>query len=154
RVLYTRRRRTVRAARAGADEDHARRRGGCARRLGRHARGGRDREADPVVQLLRRVEPLRAVSEVVELVEAERRSRELAAILPARLRPPFPGTFIRSATLYDEYVLRLTLGIFRTTGLAKAAQTPGTVDELIARVGFEPGRARVPVGWILRRLGH
>lgn len=94
------------------------------------------------------------MSEVVELVEAERRSRELAAILPARISPPFTGTFIRSATLYDEYVLRLTLGIFRTTGLAKAAETPGSTDELIARVGFEPNRARVPVDWILRRLSH
>jgi len=94
------------------------------------------------------------VSEVVELAEAERRSRELAAILPARISPPFTGTFIRSATLYDEYVLRLTLGIFRTTGLAKAAETPGTTDELIARVGFEPNRARVAVDWILRRLSH
>jgi SAM-dependent methyltransferase len=94
------------------------------------------------------------VSEVVELAEAERRSRELAAILPPRISPPFTGSFIRSATLYDEYVLRLTLGIFRVTGLAKAAQTPGTVDELIARVGFEPGRARVPVDWMLRRLSH
>jgi SAM-dependent methyltransferase len=94
------------------------------------------------------------VSEVVELAEAERRSRELAAILPARISPPFTGTFIRSATLYDEYVLRLTLGIFRTTGLAKAAETPGTTDELIARVGFDPNRARVPVDWILRRLSH
>jgi hypothetical protein len=94
------------------------------------------------------------VSEVVELIEAERRSRELAAILPARISPPFTGTFIRSATLYDEYVLRLTLGIFRTTGLAKAAETPGSTEELIARVGFEPNRARVPVDWILRRLSH
>jgi len=79
------------------------------------------------------------VSEVVELEEAERRSRELAAILPARISPPFTGPFIRSATLYDEYVLRLTLGIFRTSGLAKAAETPGTTDELVARAGFEAG---------------
>jgi len=94
------------------------------------------------------------VSEVLELAEAERRSRELAAILPARFSPPFTGSFIRSATLYDEYVLRLTLGIFRTSGLAKAAETPSTLDELIARAGFEPGRARVPVDWMLRRLSH
>jgi SAM-dependent methyltransferase len=94
------------------------------------------------------------VSEVLELAEAERRSRELATILPARFSPPFTGSFIRSATLYDEYVLRLTLGIFRTSGLAKAAETPSTLDELIARAGFEPGRARVPVDWMLRRLSH
>jgi len=94
------------------------------------------------------------VSEVVELEEAERRSRELAAILPARISPPFTGSFIRSATLYDEYVLRLTLEVFRATGLAKAAESPGTTDELVARAGFEPGRARVPVDWILRRLSH
>ena len=98
--------------------------------------------------------PVRPVSEVVELEEAERRSRELAAILPARISPPFTGPFIRSATLYDEYVLRLTLGIFRTSGLAKAAETPGTTDELVARAGFEAGRARVPVDWMLRRLSH
>ena len=94
------------------------------------------------------------MSEVLELAEAERRSRELAAILPARFSPPFTGSFIRSATLYDEYVLRLTLGIFRTSGLAKAAETPSTLDELITRAGFEPGRARVPVDWMLRRLSH
>lgn len=90
----------------------------------------------------------------MELEEAERRSRELAAILSPRISPPFTGTFIRSATLYDEYILRLTLGIFRITGLAKAAETPGTTDELVARAGFEPGRARVPVDWMLRRLSH
>ena len=94
------------------------------------------------------------MSEVVELEEAERRSRALAAILPARISPPFTGTFIRSATLYDEYILRLTLAIFRTTGLEKAAATPGTTDELVTRAGFEPGRARVPVDWMLRRLSH
>jgi SAM-dependent methyltransferase len=94
------------------------------------------------------------MSEVLELEEAERRSRELAGILPPRISPPFTGSFIRSATLFDEYVLRLTLGIFRTTGLAKAAENPGTTDELVARAGFEPGRARVPVDWILRRLSH
>ena len=94
------------------------------------------------------------MSEVVELAEAERRSRELVAILPARISPPFTGTFIRSATLYDEYILRLTLGIFRATGLAKAAETGGTTGELVSRAGFEPSRARVPVDWILRRLSH
>ena len=94
------------------------------------------------------------MSEVVELAEAERRSRELVAILPARISPPFTGTFTRSATLYDEYILRLTLGIFRATGLAKAAETGGTTGELVSRAGFEPSRARVPVDWILRRLSH
>src|SRR6267142_5216856 len=94
------------------------------------------------------------MSEVVELEEAERRSRELAAILGPRISPPFTGSFIRSATLYDEYVLRLTVGIFRATGLAKAAETAGTTEELVARAGFEPGRARVPVDWMLRRLSH
>ncbi len=154
RVLHARWRRPLRAARAPAHDDRAWQRGGGARRLGRHARANRRREADPVVQLLRRVEPLRPVTEVVELEEAERRSRELAAILPPRISPPFTGSFIRSATLYDEYVLRLTLGIFCTTGLAKAAEAPGTTDELVARAGFEPGRARVPVDWMLRRLSH
>src|SRR5262249_4750882 len=120
----------------------------------RDARADRGRKADSVVQLLRRVEPVRPMSEIVELSEAERRSRELAAILPARISPPFTGTFIRSATLYDEYILRLTLGIFRSTGLAKASGTGGTTDELAARAGFEPARARVPVDWILRRLSH
>src|SRR5262249_25933750 len=153
-LLHARRRRPLRAAGAPADDDRAGRRRGGARRLGRHARADRRREADAVVQFLRRVEPLRPVSEVVELEEAERRSRALAPTRPARISPPFTGTFIRSATLYDEYILRLTLAIFRATGLAKAAATPGTTDELVARAGFEPGRARVPVDWMLRRLSH
>ena len=90
------------------------------------------------------------MSEVVELAEAERRSRELAAILPARISPPFTGTFIRSATLYDEYVLRLTLGIFRTTGLAKlnsnAASSEGSGAYQTGPLGPPHVHARVPIG--------
>src|SRR5262249_42886885 len=154
RVLHARRGPPLRLEGAAAPEDRARRRGGSARRVGRHARANRGREADAVVQFLRRRAPRQRVRGGVGREEAGRRSRELGAILHPRISPPFTGTFIRSATLYDEYVLRLTAGIFRATGLAKAAETQGTTDELVTRAGFEPGRARVPVDWMLRRLSH
>jgi SAM-dependent methyltransferase len=90
---------------------------------------------------------------IIDVAAAEGTARELATILPPRVRAPFTATFIRSAGLCDEFVHRLGVGIFRESGLAAAvAASPGTVDELIDRAGLEPGRARVPVDWMLRRL--
>src|SRR2546422_3697924 len=79
----------------------------------------------------------------------------LAEVLPARVRAPFSASFVRSARLYDEFVHRLVFSVFRASGLAVAAGgAPGTSDEIMTRAGLEPGRARVPVDWILRRLSH
>lgn len=90
---------------------------------------------------------------IIDVTAAEGMARDLATILPARVRAPFTATFIRSAGLCDEFVHRLGVGIFRESGLAAAvAASPGTVDELIGRAGLEPRRARAPVDWMLRRL--
>src|SRR3989442_15211783 len=79
----------------------------------------------------------------------------LAEVLPARVRAPFTASFVRSARLYDEFVHRLVFSVFRASGLAAAVGgAPGTSDEIMARAGLEPRRARGPVDRILRRLGH
>jgi len=91
---------------------------------------------------------------ILELAVADGMSRDLAGVLPARIRSLFTGSFIRSGTLYDEFVHRLVLSVFRTTGLAEAAEKPSTADEIVARAGLEPGHARVAVDWILRRLSR
>jgi SAM-dependent methyltransferase len=90
---------------------------------------------------------------IIDVAAAQGMARDLAEILPAPVKGPFTASFIRSAGLCDEFVHRLVFSIFRESGLADAvAASPGTVDEVIARAGLEPGRARVPVDWILRRL--
>jgi SAM-dependent methyltransferase len=89
---------------------------------------------------------------IIDIAAADGMARELASILPPRVRAPFTATFIRSAGLCDEFVHRLGVGIFRESGLAAVAASPGTVDELVGRAGLEPRRARAPVDWMLRRL--
>jgi len=81
-------------------------------------------------------------------------ARRLAEVLPPRISAPFTSAFVRSSTLFDEYVDGLVLSVFRAVGLAEAAREPGTADEIVRRAGLEPGRARVPVEWILRRIGR
>jgi SAM-dependent methyltransferase len=92
---------------------------------------------------------------IIDVAAAQGMARDLAEILPAPVKAPFTASFIRSAGLCDEFVHRLVFSIFRECGLAAAVTvSPGTVDELIARAGLEPTRARVPVDWILRRLSE
>lgn len=81
-------------------------------------------------------------------------ARSVAGLLPPALAPLFDGTFIRSCHLYDEFVSRLALRVFRVSGLEAAAREPGSLEELIARAGLEPRRALTPVHWILRRLAE
>ena len=96
-----------------------------------------------------------AIEEVIDLGEAHKMASDLSEVLPARVRAPFTASFVRSARLYDEFVHRLVFSVFRTSGLAAAVTgEPGTAEEIIARAGLEPARARVPVEWILRRLSH
>src|SRR5207244_9542145 len=96
-----------------------------------------------------------AIEEVIDLGEAHKMASDLSEVLPARVRAPFTASFVRSARLYDEFVHRLVFSVFRVSGLAAAVGgAPGTSDEIMARVGLEPGRARAPVDWILRRLSH
>jgi SAM-dependent methyltransferase len=89
----------------------------------------------------------------IDAAEADAKSRRLAEILPARISPAFSSTFVRSSTFFDEYVDGLVLSVFRVVGLADATREPGTADEIVRRAGLESGRSRVPVEWILRRLG-
>jgi len=89
---------------------------------------------------------------VLDHEAAARAARALAPRLPASLVPLFDASFIHSSGLYDEFVYRVALRVFRDTGLDAAARTPATVEEMAARAGLDPGRARVPVDWILRSL--
>ena len=96
-----------------------------------------------------------AIEEVIDVGEAHKMASDLSEVLPARVRAPFTASFVRSARLYDEFVHRLVFSVFRTSGLAAAVTgEPSTAEEIIARAGLEPARARVPVEWILRRLSH
>jgi len=91
---------------------------------------------------------------VLGAAEADEMARRLAEVLPPRISAPFTSAFVRSSTLFDEYVDGLVLSVFRAVGLEEAAREPGTADEIVRRAGLEPGRARVPVEWILRRIGR
>jgi len=76
----------------------------------------------------------------------------LQEALPPPLRPLFDGRFLRSWDLYDEFVFRLALRIFLAADLEAATREPGNAAEIAARARFEPGRALVPLRWILRQL--
>src|SRR2546428_9260520 len=96
-----------------------------------------------------------AVREIIDVGDPHEMAGALAEVLPARVRAPFTASFVRSARLYDEFVHRLVFSVFRASGLAAAVGgAPGTSDEIMARAGLEPGLARAPVDWILRRLSH
>ena len=96
-----------------------------------------------------------AVREIIDVGDTHEMAGALAEVLPARVRAPFTASFVRSARLYDEFVHRLVFSVFRASGLAAAVGgAPGTSDEIMTRASLEPGRARVPVDWILRRLSH
>src|SRR4029450_339565 len=91
---------------------------------------------------------------IIDIAAADGMARELASILPPRVRAPFTATFIRSAGLCDEFVHRLGVGIFRESGLAAAvAASPGTVDELVGRAGLEPPGGPAAARRVLACLG-
>jgi len=77
---------------------------------------------------------------------------DLAGVLPPGIRAFFDPVFFRSSVLYDEFVHRLVVRVFRGAGLEAATRSPGTVEEIAARAGFEAGRAWVPLDWLLRHL--
>lgn len=88
----------------------------------------------------------------IEPQEAARVSAVVAPHLPPALAPSFGPRFTRSSALFDEFVFRLTLRIFCETGLAAAVADWSSAGDAIARAGLEPGRAAVPVSWMLRHL--
>jgi SAM-dependent methyltransferase len=76
----------------------------------------------------------------------------LGRVLPAELVPLFDASFCRSASLYEEYVHRLTIQVARNAGLAQAAGESGGASEIAARAGFTTGGSLTAVDWLLRHL--
>ncbi len=89
---------------------------------------------------------------VIAPAEAAETASALAQMLPPSLAPAFGASFIRSSHLYDEFIHRLTLRVFRAAGLEAAAREPGRPEEIAARAGLQVHRALTPVDWIVRRL--
>jgi SAM-dependent methyltransferase len=84
--------------------------------------------------------------------DAERLTVTLAPWLSPPLRQALDARFNISHALYDEFVFRLSLRVVRDTELAALLREGGTREEIVARAGFDPKRATVPVGWLLRHL--
>ena len=74
--------------------------------------------------------------------------------LPPDILPLFNDAFVRSCQLFEEYVFRCTIGVFREVGLADACGHPATTMQAIERARLDPGTAAVPVDWILRELAE
>lgn len=77
---------------------------------------------------------------------------ERAALFPAELLAYFDDTLIASFDLYEEYVSRLALVLFRTTGLEAACRSAASVTEAVSRAGLAPNAAHLPASWILALL--
>jgi SAM-dependent methyltransferase len=77
---------------------------------------------------------------------------ERGALLPPELLPHFDDAFIVSFELFEEYVARLSLQAFRTTGLAAACRQDATVEQAIEHAELVPAIAQVPAAWLLEML--
>ena len=77
---------------------------------------------------------------------------ERVALYPPELLGHFDDSFVASFDLFEEYIARLTLSVFRTTGLEAACPSETTVRQAVARAGLVPGAALVPASWILAML--
>ena len=75
-----------------------------------------------------------------------------AALLPPEILPLFSDHFVTSCDLFEEYVFRLTVDVFRRAGLAEVLAAESTADEAIAKAGFDEKASRVAFDWILREL--
>ena len=51
-----------------------------------------------------------------------------ASLLPPDILPLFGDAFVRSCDLYEEYVFRLTLDVFRRAGLETVCAGPVTTE--------------------------
>ena len=88
----------------------------------------------------------------IALAEATAAAASLHEALPRSLHPLFGGSFLRSWDLYDEFVYRLTLQVFKGAGLEAATQESGRTLDVAARAGFEPAHSLIPLDWILQQL--
>jgi len=77
---------------------------------------------------------------------------ERAALFPPELLAHFDDAMIASFDLYEEYVSRLALVLFRITGLEAACRSAASVTEAVARAGLVPEAAHLPASWILALL--
>ncbi len=77
---------------------------------------------------------------------------ERATLYPPELLAHFDDSFITSFDFLEEYIARLTLALFRSTGLEAACRSEATVSQAVARAGLTPSAALVPVSWILAML--
>ncbi len=84
--------------------------------------------------------------------DAERLAATAARHLPPSLVPFFDARFVRSHALFDEFVYRLAVRVFEDAGLAAAAGTWGSAEEIVARCALDPRPSTVPVDWLLRLL--
>jgi SAM-dependent methyltransferase len=88
----------------------------------------------------------------VETQTAEEIVAAVSGLLPPALAPLFDRRFTRSDRLFDEYVFRLTVQVFREARLDAAVGEWATVGDVVARAALDPRAAAVPVDWMLRRL--
>lgn len=86
--------------------------------------------------------------------EREQLAARIARHLPAPLVSVFDPDLMCSHLLFDEFVHRLILQVCAETGLAAAASTSvwSTVDDIVARSGFDPAHATVAVGSMFGHL--
>ena len=79
---------------------------------------------------------------------------ERAALFPPELLPLFGDAFVLSCDLLEEYVARLTLAVFRSTGLEAVflRNARATLEQALTQAGLAATVARVPVAWILAML--
>ncbi len=77
---------------------------------------------------------------------------ERAALYPPELLPLFDDAFVTSWELFEEYVARLALGVFRSLGLEQTCRQGATVEQMMVGAGLAPAMARVPTAWILAML--
>lgn len=75
-----------------------------------------------------------------------------APVLPPDILTLLGDAFVRSCDLYEEYIFRLTLEVFRKTEMAAICARLVTTDEAIAKAGLHARVARVPLDWIFRGL--
>jgi SAM-dependent methyltransferase len=77
---------------------------------------------------------------------------ERDTLFPPALRPLFNDVFVNSFDLCGEYVDRLALRVFTSTGLDRACQEAVALDQAVARAALAPDIARVPAAWLLATL--
>jgi len=84
---------------------------------------------------------------------AQRSGRdERPELYPPELLALFDDGFIASYDLFEEYVSRQALAVFRSTGLEQACRQETDVAEAMRRAGLDPAIARVPAAWILEMV--